>query len=398
MIRNAALFFAMLTLLLFATGCWSRREMNDLAIVTGVAIDKIDNKYRVSVQVVDPTEAAGKKGTSGRAPVTLYDASGDTVFEVIRRMATVTPRKLYFSHLRIFVISEELAREGIGKVLDVFSRDQEARTDFYIVVSRGRTAKEIMSIMTPLEKNPSIKMFTSLEVSEKAWAPTVAIQLDELITDIVSEGKEPVLTGIHIKGNSVMGKRQENLEVIDAPANLQYGGIAVFKKDRLIGWLTEEESIGFTNLTDRLDSTIIEIACGKNEKMGIEVIRSKAKIKGKVKGGKPEIEVTIHSEANIADVECKVDLTKSKTLYDLEKETEQRMKQSAELAVRKAKKLNSDIFGFGEAIHRADPHYWQHAKKDWYKQFPSLPVQIKVDVKIRQMGTTGDSFLNKVKE
>jgi len=398
MIRHTALFFVMLTLLLFATGCWNRRELNDLAIVTGIAIDKIDNKYHVSVQVVDPGEVAGKKGSSGRAPVTLYDASGDTVFEVIRRMTTVSPRKLYFSHLRIFVLSEELAREGIGKTLDFFARDHEVRTDFYIVVSRGRAAKDIISILTPLEKNPSTKMFTSLEVSEKAWAPTVAIQLDELISDIVSEGKEPILTGIYIKGNSVMGKSQGNLGAIDAPANLQYGGIAVFKKDRMIAWLNEEESKGVSDLTNRLDSTVMELACGNNEKLGIEVIRSQTKVKGRVKDGKPEIEVTIRREANIGDVECQIDLTKSKTLYDLEKAMEQKVKSNVERALRKAKKLNSDIFGFGEAIHRADPNYWQTAKKDWDKHFPSLPVQIKVDAKIRQMGTTGDSFLNKLKE
>jgi len=398
MIRHAALFFVMLTLLLFATGCWSRRELNELAIVTGIAIDKMDNKYRVSAQVVDPGEAAGKKGAGGGAPVRLYEASGDTVIEAIRRMTTVTPRQLYFSHLRIFVLGEELAREGIGKTLDVFSRDQQTRTDFYIVVSRGTAAKEILSILTPLEKNPSTKMFTSLEVSEKTWAPTVAIQLDVLISDIVNEGKQPVLTGIHIKGNPTMGKGKENLETIEAAANLQYGGIAVFKKDRLIGWLNEEESKGFSDLTNRLKSTVIEIACGKNEKMGIEVIRSKTKVKGKVKDGKPEIEVTIRAEANIADVACKIDLMKSKTLYNLEKEMERRVKINAERTLSKAKKLNSDILGFGEAIHRADPQYWQTAKKDWDKQFPSLPVHIKVDVKIRHLGTIGESFLNKMKE
>jgi len=398
MIRNAALFFAVLTLLLFATGCWSRRELNDLAIVTGVAIDKIDNKYRVSVQVVDPGETAGKKGSSGRSPVTLYDASGDTVFEVIRRMTTVTPRKLYFSHLRMFVLSEDLAREGIGKILDFFSRDHELRTDFYIVVSKGRAAKDIISILTPLEKNPSTKMFTSLEVSEKAWAPTVAIQLDELINDIVSEGKEPVLTGILIKGNPAIGKGKGNLETIDTPTNLQYGGIAVFKKDRMIGWLNEEESKGVSNLTNRLDSTVMEVACGNNGKLAVEVIRSNTKVKGKVKDGQPEIKVTIRTEANIGDVECQIDLMKSKTLYDLEIELEQKMKSDAERALSKAKKLKSDIFGFGEAIHRADPNYWQTVKKDWDKHFPSLPVRIKVDFKIRQLGTTGDSFQNKLKE
>lgn len=396
--RPAALFFVFLVLLLFTTGCWSRRELNDLAIVTAIGIDKQGGEFQLSVQVADPAEVAAQKGTSGRAPVTMYNASGDTVFEAIRKMTTVTPRKLYFSHLRIFVISEELAREGIGKILDLFSRDHEVRTDFYMVVSKGTKARDILNVVTPLEKIPATKMYTSLEVSEKAWAPTVSIQLDELISDLVNEGRHAVLTGIHIQGGPPKGIGNDNVDMIDSPANLQYGGIAVFKRDKLIGWLNEEESKGYSNLTDKLDSTVIAITCPKGGKMGVEVIQSKTKIKGMVKDGIPQVEVNVYTEANIADVECEVDLIKTKTLSELEKRVEQVMKSDAEHSVKKAKQLQSDIFGFGEAIHRSDPEYWNKVKKEWNQRFQDLQVKINVDVKIRRLGTVGDSFLNKIKE
>lgn len=396
--RPAVLFLVFLVLLLFTTGCWSRRELNDLAIVTAIGVDKMDNKFHLSVQVADPGEVAAQKGTSGRSPVTMYHAKGDTVFEAIRKMTTVTPRKLYFAHIRIFVISEELAKEGIGKILDFFSRDHEIRTDFYMVVSKGAKAQDILSVITPLEKIPSTKMFTSLEVSEKAWAPTVSIQLDELITDLVREGRHAVLTGIRIQGDLQASKGRQNVETINAPSNLQYEGIAVFRYDKLSGWLNEDESKGYSYLTDKLNSTVVEIACPKGGKMGVEVIRSKTNVKGKVKGDKPEVEVTIHTEANIADVECSIDLTKTQMIYELEKRVEQAMKHKAELTVSKAKQLQCDILGFGEAIHRGEPEFWKKVKKEWDKRFKDLQVKINVDVKIRRLGTIGDSFLNDIKE
>lgn len=398
MTRHWTLFFVFLAMFMITTGCWSRRELNDLSIVTGVAIDKHDHQFRVSVQVVDPAAVASKQGAGDRSPVSVYDATGDTIFEAIRKMTTLTPRKLYFSHLRIFVLGEDLAKDGIRNTLDLLDRDHEVRTDFYIVVARGIKAKDIISVLTPLEKNPATKLYTSLKVSEKAWAPTVSVQLDELISAIMSDGKQPVLTGIQIKGDLDIGKSKENVNVIDTPANLQYQGIAVFKNDRLIGWLNEDESKGFSDLTDRLNSTVIEIACGKSGKMAVEIIRSKSKLKGIVKDGKPEVEVTIRSEANVADVECEVDLSKTETIYKLEKEVEKTIKSNVERTVSKAKKLKSDIIGFGEAIHRANPDYWKKAKKEWDQQFPSLPVHFKIEVKIRGLGTTGDSFLNKLKE
>ncbi|KJB84520.1 hypothetical protein AZ66_30790, partial [Paenibacillus sp. E194] len=121
--RRSVLISCLLLLLLglLVSGCWNRREMNDLAIAVGMGIDKAENgQYEVFVQVVDPGEVSARKPSGNRAPVTLYSAKGNTVFQAIRRMTTITPRKVYFSHLRIFVFGEEMAREGISKPLDFY--------------------------------------------------------------------------------------------------------------------------------------------------------------------------------------------------------------------------------------------------------------------------------------
>ncbi|MEW9672509.1 Ger(x)C family spore germination protein [Ammoniphilus sp. 3BR4] len=338
--------------------------MNDLAIAVGIGIDKSGEQYRISVQVADPGEVATRKGTSGRTPVVMYQETGNTVLEAIRRMNAVAPRKIYFSHLRIAVIGEELAKEGISKTLDFLSRDQELRSDFYLVVAKETSAENVLKILASLEKLPATKMFNSLETSEKAWAPTVSITLDKLISDLVSEVKGPVLTGIKVKGEQKTGERKENVERIDSPAQLQYSGIAIFKKDKLVGWLNEQESKGYSNFTDKLDSTVIEVPCLKGGKLGVEVIRSETKVKGKVANGKPKVDVMIRTEADVAEVACHIDLSKSQTIYDLETEVEKAIKGQCESSVKKAKKLKIDIFGFGEAIHRADPKAWKKIKKD----------------------------------
>ncbi len=103
------LLLLILTLLL--SGCWSKRELNELAIVVALGIDKIDDEYEISIQVVDPSEISSKQPSSGRSPVVTYHAKGKSVFEAIRRMTTLTPRKPYFSHLQIVVIGQKLAEE-----------------------------------------------------------------------------------------------------------------------------------------------------------------------------------------------------------------------------------------------------------------------------------------------
>ncbi|GJM82918.1 hypothetical protein HMSSN139_54140 [Paenibacillus sp. HMSSN-139] len=63
--------------------------------------------------------------------------------------------------------------------------------------------------MTPLEPLPANKLFASLETSENNWSPTLSITLDELINDLTSEGKHPVLTGLRILGDPKTGQTKK---------------------------------------------------------------------------------------------------------------------------------------------------------------------------------------------
>ncbi|NOJ70509.1 Ger(x)C family spore germination protein [Paenibacillus alvei] len=383
---------------LLVSGCWNRREMNDLAIAVGMGIDKAeDGQYEVLVQVVDPSEVSARKPSGNRAPVIVYSAKGGTVFQAIRRMTTFTPRKVYFSHLRMFVFGEALAREGISKPLDFLSRDQELRTDFYIVVGRGTTARDILNFYTPLDKIPANKMYQSLEVSDRMWAPTVSVRLDDLITDLTSYGKDAVLTGILIKGDSEEGKKKENVELIESPALLKYSGLGMFSGDRLVGWMNETESKGFSYLTDKLENTYIQLPCKSGGKAGVEVIRSKTKVKAKLNQERPSIDVSLRTEANIADVECNMDTNQQSTLRELEQTTGQIMVHNAKKALERAQAEGTDVFGFGEAVHRAYPSYWNRHKKEWPQLFKELQVNVQVDFNIRRTGTIGNSFLSDVK-
>ena len=103
------LFFTLSVL----TGCWSKRELNELAICVGLGIDKAEDGYYVTVQIINPGELSGKN-RSGRSEVITSRVKGETIFEALRKLSTVSPRKIYMSHLHQVVFGEELAREGIS--------------------------------------------------------------------------------------------------------------------------------------------------------------------------------------------------------------------------------------------------------------------------------------------
>lgn len=304
-------------MLLLTSGCWSKKDLNELAIVTAIGIDKTEDGYSVSIQVLNPSELAGNT-SSGRTEVVRFIKSGETVFEALRKLSTDTPRRIYLAHLREVVFGEELAKEGIGKALDFISRDHEMRTDFYITVAKGSTAADILNIQTAIEKVPANKLFNALENSESVWAAAKTVKLDELINSIVSKGKEPVLTGIYHYGNAEVGSSIENVHNVSPETGLRIDYLAVFKEDKLIGWLNKDESKGFNYITDNIKNTVVTIE-QEDGKITIETLRSKTKVKGKMVKGKPVIDIFITPEGNIADVESSIDLTKPETIDKLEK-------------------------------------------------------------------------------
>lgn len=392
--RKIALLLLIPTLLASLSGCWSRRELNDIAIAVALGIDKAGHNYQVTVQIVNPGEVASKKGGGGLgAPTTVYTESGETVLEALRSMTTKSPRKIYLAHLRMLVIGEELANEGIDKHLDFFSRDPEVRTDFYMAVAEGVSAEKILRVYTiPQEVIPANKMFKSLETADKYYAGAVTVTLHNFMTDTEREGRQPVLTRIVLTGekDAQEVETKENVEKMKPISSLNFNGLAVFKEGKFAGWLNREESKGYNYIQGQVKSTVRSVSCPSDGKLVLETIRTVTKVKGKVVNGRPEIEMKVRTEDNVAGVECDIDLLKESTILELEEKEELKIKEDIENTIRKVQeKYKSDIFGFGEAIHRSNPEMWNLLKKDWDdREFPDLKVHTEVDVKIHRLGTT----------
>lgn len=380
---------------LLVTGCWSRKELNDLAIATALGIDKVDDQYLVSIQIVNPSEVATKVSGGGyQTPVTVYSTTSTTVFGAIRKLTTITPRKVYLAQLRTIVFGEELAREGIGPVLDYLARDREIREeDIFMLIAKDGAAIDSIQILTHLDKIPAMKIYGALKTLEKYWAPVAVVQLSELMFDLSDGRKYPVIPGVIVVGDKEQGNPKKNVESVASPVYLQFANTAAFHKDKLVGWLNETESKGYNYLGNRVIKTAGDINCPNGGTMTLDIIRSNTKLKGHVKNGMPQIEVDIRMEGNIADVQCEVNLMDPKIIEELEKIGSERVKEIIQIALNKVQKeLKTDIFGFGDVIHRGDSREWKKIKKDWEQIFPDVPVNIDVKLFIRNMGTEDNSI------
>jgi spore germination protein KC len=153
-------FLLVLSLLTTSTGCWNRRELDTLAIIVALGIDKSkeNGEYILTSQIIKPCEikAAGekeKKG-SGSGAVWTVISRGKTIFDAARNATAQSDRKLFFPHLKVIVIREEAAKAGVGSLVDLLDRDHEPRLLSWVFVAKGE-AKEIIKAEHEQEKIPA---------------------------------------------------------------------------------------------------------------------------------------------------------------------------------------------------------------------------------------------------
>lgn len=403
LIRGVLRLMIALQFTLVLSGCWERKELNEVAFVLGIGIDKAETGYTVSMQVVIPSaissQSTGGGGGTG-VPVVVYKFTVPTFYDAQRKLNLDSSRTSYLGHIRVLVIGEELARSGVGETLDVFKRSREPRMDFYVMVARGTTASDVLNVLTPMDKLPANKLFSSLDNSYKDSAKTVAVTLDDFIENLLSEGEHPVLTGVEVMGDPKEGEDKSNVERTIPKARLEYHTVAVFRKDKLIGWLNEGETIGYNYINDKVTSHSGTIAGEDGKPIVIEAIQASTKRKVKIIDGEPHIYLNVKALCNIEEVQSTENLESESTIKRLEKETEKRIIERMQNTVEQVtNRFNVDIMGFGQSIYHARPKAWaklQQKKGDDYLK--SLPIHYSASVVINRVGLTDNSFLEKIKE
>lgn len=391
----------LLLLPMLLSGCWERKELNELAFVLGLGLDKVEDGYKVSMQVVIPSsitsQSAGGSGGSG-VPVVLYSFKVKTIYESLRKFNLVAPRSPYMGHIRVLVVGEELARDGLAETLDVIKRSREPRMDFYVMVARKTTAEDVLKVLTPLDRLPANKLFNSLDKSYQISSKTVAVTLDDFIEDLLYEGRNPVLTGVELEGDAEAGGDKANVERTNPDTRLHYKSVAIFRKDKLIGWMDDAVTVGYNYVIDNVTKNTGYFKDVNGSLVVMEALETTTKRKVKFIDGEPHIFLSVEALCNVEEIEGPDKIDTEGKIHELELKTQERIVLRMEEAVKNVtENYNVDIFGFGQLVYRKSPKAWLKLKEQ-ENYLASLPIHYKAAVTINRIGTIDNSFVDEIKE
>lgn len=355
----------------FLSGCWNYRELNTMTIVAGIAIDRSadNNGYHLTFEVLDIAEASGEKSTSV-SPL-LIETDGLTIFDACRNALERSDKKLYFGACKTIIISEELAREGITPVLDLFRRDAEARSTMDVYISGEETAAAILKhkSVTNTIVSYSVGMMNSANL--KALSKSIYIQLYEVNDILNGEGVSLALPVLKIGLNN-----GEKVPVSE--------GTAVFKADKLVGYLDSLETKYFSFIKEEIEGGLILISVDSDvENTSLEILSGKTAIETKITDGRPEITVNVSINVALAEFSSQEDCDTEEKLREIEDIASETVSlRLCQLIERVQRDYASDIFGFGNMIYKHHKKYWDEVGERWDDIFASLDVKVETKVKI----------------
>lgn len=135
-------------------GCWSRKELTDLAIVSATGVDRKDNQWELSYQLVTPaasaSSASGGNASSG-PPISVLSIQGDTLRKALANNELENTRQLHIGNNRVFVIGDAAAKYGLNSLIDTYLRNPQARETVNLFVTK-HNPRIVVSQLMYLEK------------------------------------------------------------------------------------------------------------------------------------------------------------------------------------------------------------------------------------------------------
>lgn len=377
-------FIILLFCLLLLTGCGNYRELNQIAIITGIGIDKKDDKYQVNVLIAN----AGKTETSnkeGESQPTVYSGKGKTLAEAIKIVDTKTPKQLYFGHVNVVLISEEIAKDGFLKVADYLLRKPESRKKFYLIMTKDCETKDVLEIVSPLESFPSQNIASLMKANTSTQSITNITTYSDFINQILTKGFEPILPSITIVGDKDIGDEKKNINSTTPKAYIKLEKTALFKNDKFIGYATNDDAQAINILKNTSNQSVFTIKY-KDDYINITTrnIKSKTKLKNK-----KVIKISVKGDARITEINNFVNLNDKATINKLQTRLNNKIeKELSNIIIKMQTEHQSDIFGFGNLVYKNYPHYFNKIEKKWNdKYFPKMDVLITSNVNLVSTGS-----------
>ena len=388
------------------------------AVAIGVDIGKTA-KYKISLllttmessatesAISDPSSGSSSGSESSSNPVSstgstssnfiIQTVETDSIDSALNIANSYINKTINLSHCKILLVSEEIAKQGVEPLVNSLINKVETRPDCSIIVS------EIPENEFEEDKKPKIEELISKYYDVAANLETgrgysETIKLNEFYLTLNDTFYQPYAS-LGTTYNTTKNTNDENVSSdLDTQSktlvtnsekqSVEVMGLAVFKKDKLVGNLTADQTLSHQLITNELDFSTINITSpfNLNETLDIYISTFKnPKIKVEISNSSPFVQVNLFVAARIVSfnsyeinllTEDKLNLIQSTVKQHLEK-------QLYDYLYTTSREYNSDISGLGRYAVKNFRTINDWNSYNWLENYKNSTFKVNVDISIK---------------
>jgi spore germination protein len=356
--KKKIIFFLIISLIVAYFGRIEKEIIDELEIVTAAGFD-----YK-GHQKIEATASFPRINPDKTVTNETISTTSNLSKEALREINQKSSKPVESGKLEVALYNEELARHGMENFIDTFHRDPSIGSRLNLAIVEGKAKKILDKSYGEFDAGTYIQQLLEHNM-EYGIIPTSNFHI--FLSALFTKGKDPILPLLELKGK-----------------DLDIKGLALFKDPKMVMEMPQGQLFTFKSIYENLKLAGVKLKTKeKNETEYISIQGINTRKRFKVKNVYSDPEITIHLKVTGMIREYTGKEVNSKIIEKAEKLLTKKMSKEAAAMIKRFQKKNIDPLGFGENV-RSRTRHWD--EKKWEEQYRNAKIDVKVDVKITEIG------------
>lgn len=376
--RRGLRILIVLLLCLLLSGCWDYIEIEDLEFVFGLGVDQVEPEYVVVLEMVKTSGG----GQQPQVEAKVLATRGQSVSSAASALSNPAGLRAFWPHAYVFLISEQVAKDGILPAVEHIIRSRHVRSTIWVFVTKECTAEEVFKSKPPVANSVS-EHLNAIVLMQESIAGFIPLQVWELNKAFTAEGIAAVLPTVKL-----VHEQGDLVPIVE--------GTAVFKGDRMVGWLDGQESdlLCLLKGINQRAYYVIHTKVGEEGFYPItyELVGNQIKIEPVAKGGKTSISISLTMQFGIEEVgAAPISFRDEQMVHSVEDQLATAFTRRLRDFLQKThREYNVDVIGLGQLIKRKQPQVWRSLRENWQDHLKDLQVDLDVQCRVVVSGVAAE--------
>lgn len=399
-LNNFILIFVLILCCFSLTGCTTPTSVETKAYVIALGIDSGDlNTFKLSFQIAVLNNPSGGSSSDGSSSenTTIISVDCATLDSGISLVNSYISKKVNLSHCKVIILSEELAQNGISDIVYSLVNNIEIRPDCNMIISRS-DAYDMLKNSQPIFESNYANYYELILNSTEYTGYVADLTLSNFYSDLLSTTSEAcaILGGVnteatHLQNTSTSSTLDDNYMADDTPIksknHLELLGTAVFREDRLVGELTNLETLSHLIITNKLESANINLPNPFDFNVNISVyisLNKHTQNSVEIINNYPYIESNVYLIGNVSSIDGSIDLTKPENIQILNDYINEYLETNIlSYLYKTSHSLKSDIAEFGKYVLQNYYTWNDWIESDWLNNYQNSFFKVNVDTQLQ---------------